>query len=75
MTDFANESKSAPDEPRKSFARRFFRRGPWENFATLLIGVGIFMLMQPFALPLFTYSFVTILTGTVMFIIVSHFPE
>jgi hypothetical protein len=33
------------------------------------------MLMQPFALWLFTWSFLTILTGTVMFIIVSHFPE
>ena len=52
-----------------------FRRGPWENLATILIAVGTFMLMQPFMLELFTYSFVTILTGTVMFIIVSHFPE
>jgi len=54
---------------------RFFRRGPWENLATVLIAAGVIMLMQPFALSLFTYSFVTILTGTVMFIIVSHFPE
>jgi hypothetical protein len=54
---------------------RFFRRGPWENLATVLIAAGVIMLMQPFALSLFTYSFITILTGTVMFIIVSHFPE
>lgn len=33
------------------------------------------MLMQPFALWAFTYSFVVILTVTVMFLIVSHFPE
>jgi hypothetical protein len=52
-----------------------FRRGPWEMLATILIGVGVVMLMQPFALWLFTWSFLTILTGTVMFIIVSHFPE
>jgi len=51
------------------------RRGPWENLASILIGLGVIMLMQPFALPLFTYSFATILCGTVMFIIVSHFPE
>ena len=51
------------------------RRGPWEMLATILIGLGVFMLMQPFVLALFTYSFVTILVGTVMFIIVSHFPE
>ena len=39
------------------------------------IGLGIVMLMQPFALFLFTWSFVTILAGTAMFVIVSHFPE
>lgn len=57
--------------------RRFLRlrRGPWENLASVIIAAGVFMLMQPFALALYTYSFVTILTGTVMFIIVSHFPE
>jgi hypothetical protein len=55
--------------------RSIFRRGPWENAATALIGVGVLMLMQPFALTLFTYSFVTILAGTLLFVIVSHFPE
>lgn len=52
-----------------------FRRGPWEMLATILIGLGVLMLMQPFVLALFTWSFLTILTGTVMFIVVSHFPE
>ena len=33
------------------------------------------MLMQPFALVLYTWSFVTILAGTAMFVIVSHFPD
>ncbi|MEM9013246.1 MAG: hypothetical protein AAGE18_18660 [Pseudomonadota bacterium] len=51
------------------------RRGPWEMVATVLIGVGVLMLMQPFILALYTYSFVTILVGTVMFLVVSHFPE
>ena len=55
--------------------RQLFRRGPWENVATALIGLGVIALMQPFSLTLFTYSFVTILAGTVMFVIVSHFPE
>jgi hypothetical protein len=55
--------------------RQLFRRGPWENAATALIGVGVVALMQPFSLILYTYSFVTILAGTVMFVIVSHFPE
>ncbi len=51
------------------------RRGPWEMVATILIGLGVFMLMQPFVLWAFTYSFIITLVGTVMFIIVSHFPE
>jgi len=29
---------------------------------------------QPFAMWAFTWSFVVTLTGTVMFIVVSHFP-
>lgn len=52
-----------------------FRRGPWEMLATILIALGVVMLMQPFALVLYSYSFVVTLVGTVMFIIVSHFPE
>lgn len=55
--------------------RRWLRRGPWEMAATLIILVGVIMLMQPFYLKLFTYSFITILTGTVMFLVVSHFRE
>lgn len=52
-----------------------FRRGAWEMLATILIALGVFMLMQPFAIILYSYSFIVTLVGTVMFIIVSHFPE
>ena len=51
------------------------RRGPWEMVASVFIALGVVMLMQPFLLGLFTYSFIVTLIGTVMFIIVSHFPE
>lgn len=51
------------------------RRGAWEMLATILIAVGVIMLMQPFALVAYTYSFIITLIGTVMFIIVSHFKE
>lgn len=51
------------------------RRGPWEMVASILIAIGVFMLMQPYALIAFTYSFIVTLVGTVMFIVVSHFPE
>ncbi|GAB4395027.1 MAG: hypothetical protein Tsb0032_25620 [Kiloniellaceae bacterium] len=51
------------------------RRGPWEMLATILIALGVLMLMQPFVMWAFTYSFFVTLLGTVMFIVVSHFPE
>ena len=54
---------------------RCFRRAPWENGAGALIGLGILMLVQPFSLDLYGYSFVTILVGTIGFVVVSHFPE
>ena len=53
----------------------FLRRGPMENIAISVIGIGFVMLFQPFALVLYTYSFITLLAGTVMFMIVSKFPE
>ncbi|MEP2529957.1 hypothetical protein [Shimia sp.] len=51
------------------------RRGAWEMLASILIALGVIMLMQPFAIGLYSYSFIVTLVGTVMFIIVSHFPE
>ncbi len=54
---------------------RLFKRRPWENSATALIVLGVFMLMQPFSMWLFGWSFAIILIGTVGFIVVSHFPE
>jgi hypothetical protein len=55
--------------------RRSFRRGPWETASTVVIIVGILMLVQPFALVLYTYSFLVILAGSVAFVVTSHFPE
>jgi hypothetical protein len=51
------------------------RRGPWETLASILIAIGVVMLMQPFVLWAFSYSFIVTLVGTVLFIIVSHFPD
>jgi hypothetical protein len=65
----------ADNRARRSLWRRIFRRGPWESVATVLISAGILMLLQPISLDLFTYSFVTILTGTVMFTFVTKFPD
>ncbi len=53
----------------------WLRRGLLENIATAIIAVGFLMLFQPFVLMLYTWSFVTMLVGTIMFIVVSKFPE
>lgn len=58
-----------------SALRRLFRRGPWEAAATTAIAAGVVMLMQPFSIALYGYSFSVILIGTVGFVIVSHFPD
>ena len=62
-------------ERRVSKFPRFLRRGPSEAATMTLIGLGVVMLMQPFSLDLYSYSFVTILAGTVGFVVVSHFPD
>jgi hypothetical protein len=59
----------------KTGMSRWFRRGPWETAAMTLIGGGIVMLVQPWSIDLYGYSFVTILGGTLLFSVVSHFPE
>ncbi len=51
------------------------RRGPMERLACGVIALGIFMMLQPFAMVLYTWSFVTTLIGTVMFMVVSKFPD
>jgi hypothetical protein len=60
---------------KRSGLARWFRRGPWETLAMILIAGGIVMLVQPWSLDLYSYSFVTILAGTLGFVVVSHFPE
>ncbi len=65
---------SKPD-PGTSRVRRWLRRGPWENASAGVIGAGLFMLMQPFALDLYTWSFGVILAGTLAFLVTSHLPE
>jgi hypothetical protein len=60
---------------RVSALPRLLRRGPCEAVTMTLIGTGVVMLMQPFSLDLYSYSFVTILAGTLGFVIVSHFPD
>ena len=59
----------------KNILRKIFRRIIWENLSTAIILIGVFMLLQPFHMALFTNSFIVILVGTIGFVITSHFPD
>lgn len=66
---------ATPSIVRRGLADRVLRRGPLEGAATTIIAVGVVMLMQPFSLTLYSWSFATTLFGTVMFTIVSKVRE
>ena len=52
-----------------------FRRGPWEAAATTVIAAAVVMLMQPFSITLYGWSFATILAGTLLFTVATKLPE
>lgn len=66
---------ATPSIARRGLADRILRRGPLEAVATTVITAGVVMLMQPFSLSLYSWSFATTLFGTVMFTIVSKVRE
>lgn len=68
-------SAAAPQTPSDGGRRRWFRRTLWERITTGLIFAGLFMLMQPFSLTLFSYSFTVILVGTFGFTFATKLPE
>ena len=51
------------------------KRARWENVASAVIGAGVLMLLQPFSMTLYTYSFVTTLAGVVLFTVASKLPD
>lgn len=55
--------------------RRMPARRPLERTAIGLMALGALMMFQPFALVLYSYSFIVFLLGAIMFTIVSHFPD
>jgi hypothetical protein len=61
--------------PRRGLTDRLLRRGPLEAIATMIIAAGVVMLMQPFFLTLYSWSFATTLFGTLMFTLVSKVRE
>ena len=55
--------------------RRLSPRGIAEGAATALIAAGVIMLVQPFSLALYGWSFAVTLAGTALFVVGSKFPE
>ena len=53
---------------------KYLRRTPWERGTTALIGIGLAMLMQPWSLDAFSYSFVVLLAGVVGYSIAGKLP-
>jgi hypothetical protein len=52
---------------------RWLRRAPWEHGTCSLL--GLVMLMQPWSMTAFTYSFIVLLTGVVGYSIAVKLPE
>ena len=75
MTNATPPALTTPSSPLQKAWPKALRRGKLELVACGVISLGILMLLQPFALFLYTWSFVTMLFGTVMFMVVSKFPE
>jgi hypothetical protein len=60
---------------REPIRPRWLRRGSGEAVATAVIALGVAMLMQPFSLTLYGWSFATILAGTLAFTVATKLPE
>ena len=43
--------------------KKLLRRAPWEHGTTALIGLGLAMLMQPWSLDIYSWSFAVLLAG------------
>ncbi len=71
MSGLDQSTAAATAPPR----RRLSPRRTAERAATALIVGGIAMMVQPFWLELFSYSFVVTLAGTALFIVGSKLPE
>jgi hypothetical protein len=54
---------------------RWLRRAPLEAVATVVIGCGVAMLLQPWSMALYGWSFATTLAGTAMFMVVSKLRD
>jgi hypothetical protein len=56
-------------------ARKFFQRTPWERTTGGLIGLGLVMLMQPWAIEIYSYGFTVLLAGVIGYSIAGKLPQ
>ena len=54
---------------------RWYRGAIWERVSAVVLGAGLTMLMQPWSLTLFTYSFPVVLLGVILFSIAVKLPQ
>jgi hypothetical protein len=64
-----------PTTPSKTPRPRWQRGATWERASAILLGLGLVMLMQPWSLTLFSYSFTVVLVGVVLFSIAVKLPQ
>lgn len=63
------------NQPAASTPPRWLSRSVWEPATAGLIALGLFMLMQPWFMDLFSYSFVVLLAGVIGYSIAGKLPE
>ncbi|RZU02296.1 hypothetical protein [Rivibacter subsaxonicus] len=54
--------------------RRWLVRERWEPVAIVLIGAGLVMLMQPWSIDLYRYSFAVLLVGVAGYTVAGKLP-
>ena len=54
---------------------RWYPSAFWERASAGILGLGLVMLMQPWSLTLFSYSFTVVLLGVILFSIAVKLPQ
>jgi hypothetical protein len=75
MSEGREHLHQPPQQPRHRPWSMLLQRSVLENVATAVIVAGVLMLLQPFSLALYGYSFAVTLFGIVLFTIVTKLPE
>jgi hypothetical protein len=65
--------KKSPLVPRASL--RWNSQRLWEPVSCALIAIGLIMLMQPWSIQIYGYSFTVLLLGVVGFTVASKLPK